>query len=140
MVHFNLLLATVAASLLCLSRAAPSSNKPIARDVDFPAPTCTTPVDVGFNVDWAFEDIGYYCSDWNTTVGQNGQPAVGKFESSTSSDHQYQMIFKLSHDDGDSTCADAAPAPNQNDGRDCNTIFHDIVNQCRCRVFGHLRT
>ena len=133
MVQSNLLFATVAASLLYMSNAAPSQSKYVPRDVDFPAPTCTGDVNAGFNVDNAFDAIGYYCSTQTNSVGQNGQPVAGSYFGGDGAGHQYQLTFKLTHNDGDSTCASVTPSPNQNDGRDCNTIFHDIVNQCRFR-------
>lgn len=131
MVQSNLLFTTVAASLLYLSSAAPSGNKFVPRDIDFPAPSCTENVNGGFDRDDAFDAIGYYCSTQTNSVGQNGKPIAGSYFGGDGPGHQYQLTFKLSHNDGDSTCTDKTPSPNQNDGRDCNTIFHDIVNQCR---------
>ena len=92
----------------------------------FPSPSCLPAAEGGFDVGKATDAIGSFCTGFNQVVGPGASPASQTFPDG----HNLAGIrLTLSWDDIGNCPANQNPT--QNDGRDCNTIFHNIINGCR---------
>jgi len=95
----------------------------------FPSPSCNPNASGGFDLNAAITALGYFCTQQTATVQAGSQPISQSYPGGQGPGEIFSIRFTLSWDASQSGCP-ASLSPNQNDGRDCNTIFHSIVGGC----------
>ena len=102
-----------------LAQPSPSSAPP------FPSPSCLPAADGGMILDNAVKAIGDFCLQQTETVSKGSPPISHTYDGGET----HTIRFTLSWDDqGD---CPASQSPSQNGGRDCNTVFHNILSGCK---------
>lgn len=95
----------------------------------FPSPSCNPNASGGFDPNAAITALGYFCTQQTATVQVSSKPISQSYPGGQGPGEIFSIRFTLSWDASQSGCP-ASLSPNQNDGRDCNTIFHSIVSGC----------
>ena len=96
----------------------------------FPSPSCLPAAEGGFDPSMAVAAIGDFCLQQNGTISSNNSQPISK---SYDGGHNTKIRLTLSWDTLGTNCP-ASQSPSQNAGRDCNTIFHNIVFGCKSQV------
>ena len=122
------------ASLIPLSIPASLAPAP-----PFPTSSCLHVAISGFEVDKAFAALDDFCSQTGR-VKKGADPVSKVYDGGEGPGHELRIHFTLSWDIqavGNDACL-ASQSPGQNEGRDCNTTFHDIVNGCKSFTCAHM--
>ena len=93
------------------------------QDNPFPAPVCQNDANPGFDVNGAVTSLGWFCS-LNNNIVKPGSQRISMGFANTVADIRFTLAW---NDKGN---CPPSQSPTQNDGRDCNTIFHSIVDGC----------
>lgn len=91
----------------------------------FPSPSCLPAADGGFDIDTAVKHLEEFCTAENGSISAGSQPISKTYDDG----HNDTIRFTLSWD-GSGICPQSQ-SPNQNGGRDCNTILHNIISGCK---------
>lgn len=91
----------------------------------FPSPSCLPAADGGFDIDTAVKHLEEFCTAETGSISAGSQPISKTYDGG----HNDTIRFTLSWD-GSGICPQSQ-SPNQNGGRDCNTIFHNIISGCK---------
>lgn len=116
--------------LAAIASAKPSSTS--APVPQFPTPSCLPAASGGFDVEKAFAALDDFCSQAGI-VSKGTDPVSKVYDGGEGPGHELRIRFTLSWDDQAATdgACPANQSPSQSEGRDCNTIFHNIVNGCK---------
>ena len=92
----------------------------------FPSPSCLAFASGGYVVDSAVAALDDFCTSEKGLIAPESEPISKVYDSGNS---HSRIRLTVSWDDT-GNCPQSI-SPNQNDGRDCNTIFHNIISDCQ---------
>ncbi|KAI4143815.1 MAG: hypothetical protein L6R39_004446 [Caloplaca ligustica] len=101
----------------------------------FPAPSCEPEVSGGFDEAAAITALGDFCTTQTGIISPGSAPISKTYNSGPGRHVGIRLTATWDADDRGPDCP-PSQSPNQNEGRDCNTIFHNILNSFM-RIRGH---
>ena len=106
----------------------PETNDDVPpNETTFPAPSCLPAAEGGIIQSDAINALGDFCTTQTASISVGAQPITKTYDGGEGHTIRLTMSWQ-------STAADCpqSQSPNQNAGRDCNTIFHSILSGCNC--------
>ena len=104
-----------------------TNNDAPSSETTFLAPSCLPAAEGGIIQSTAIAALGDFCTTQTASVSAGAQPITKTYDGG----EFHTIRLTMSWQPGSNNCPQSQ-SPNQNAGRDCNTIFHSILSGCKC--------
>lgn len=93
----------------------------------FPTPSCKPEAFGGYDGDKAIDALEDFCTFYTRTITPGSVPVSQVYDSGPGREVPIRLSVAWDAGDPGQICP-SSQSPTQNEGRDCNTIFHSIVD------------